>query len=141
MLLRFSGTAGGLTCRTRLMHATALSHSATVAKEEITMIEVNLTYDLLQGIDSKAYSEWALKTVGAVLKAPGLIEFRANRNILGSPQVRSTSLWRSLADWANYTDTDEWRQLETEFRAFISNLRVEIWGPSPVMPEPVRPPK
>ena len=118
-----------------------LSHSTTNAKEEITMIEVNLSYDLLQGIDQKAYGEWALKAVGAVLKSPGLIEFRANRNILGSPQVRSTSLWRSLADWANYNETDEWRQLETEFRGFITNLRVEIWGPSPVMPEPARPAK
>lgn len=105
------------------------------------MIEVNLTYDLLTGIDQKAYSVWAQTAVGAVLEAPGLIEFRANRNILGSPQVRSTSLWRSLTDWANYTETDEWRQLEAEFREFITNLRVEIWRPSPVMPEPMRPTK
>jgi hypothetical protein len=66
----------------------ALSHPATIAKEVNSMIEVNFSYDLLQGIDQKAYGEWALKAVGAVLKSPGIIEFRANRNLLGSPQVR-----------------------------------------------------
>jgi hypothetical protein len=25
-----------------------------------------------------------------------------------------------VADWANYTETDEWRKLETEFRGFIN---------------------
>lgn len=103
------------------------------------MIEVNTTWELLPNIDQHAYGEWAKKTVGAVLKAPGLVEFRANRNILGSPQVRSTAVWQTLADWANYSDSDEWRTLDAELRAFVTNINVEIWGPSPVLPEPVRP--
>ncbi len=51
------------------------------------MIEVNMTYDLVPGIDQKAYGEWAVKTVSAVLKAHGLKEFRANRNILVPYQI------------------------------------------------------
>jgi heme-degrading monooxygenase HmoA len=103
------------------------------------MIEVTLSYGILPNIDQKAYGEWAKKTLGVILQSPGLVEFRANRNLLGDPQVRSTTVWKSLADWANYTDSDEWRALEEEARGFVSNLQVEIWGPSPIVPEPLRP--
>ena len=103
------------------------------------MIEVNLSYDLLPNFDQKAYTEWAKKTVGGILKASGLIEFRANRNMLGDPQVRSTSVWKTLADWANYVDSDEWKTREQEARGFVKNIKVEIWGPSPIVTEPLRP--
>ena len=103
------------------------------------MIEVNTTWELLPNIDQEAYGEWARETVGKILKAPGLVEFRANRNILGAPQVRSTAVWQTLADWANYTDSNEWQALDNEFCAFATDIRIEIWGPSPVLPEPVRP--
>jgi heme-degrading monooxygenase HmoA len=103
------------------------------------MIEVNTIWELLSNIDQEAYVEWAKETVGKILKAPGLVEFRAHRNILGSPQVRSTAVWQTLADWANYTDSDEWRALDAGLRAFATDIRIEIWGPSPVLPKPVRP--
>ena len=103
------------------------------------MIEANTTWDLFPDIDREAYGEFAKKAVGAALKAPGIIEFRANRNMLGSPQVRSTSVFKTLADWASFTDSDEWRALEAELRIFATNIKVEVWGPSPVLPEPVRP--
>jgi heme-degrading monooxygenase HmoA len=108
-------------------------------KEENKMIEVNTTWELIPNINQEEYGEFAQKAAGLILKAPGLIEFRASRNILGSPLVRSTSVFKTLADWANFTDSDEWRELEAEFRNFATNIRVEIWGPSPVLPEPVRP--
>lgn len=103
------------------------------------MIEANTTWDLFPNIDQEAYGEFAKKAIGTILKAPGLIEFRASRNMLGSPQVRSTSVFRNLADWASFTDSDEWRALEAELRIFATNVHVDIWGPSPVLPEPVRP--
>ena len=105
------------------------------------MIEVNLTYDLLPGIDQQAYGEWGKKAVEKLLQAPGIIEFRGNRNVLGSPQVRSISVWQTLADWARHLESAEWQALESELRAFGSNLKVEIWGPSPVIPDPIRPGK
>jgi hypothetical protein len=46
------------------------------------MIEVNTTWNFLPNIDQQAYGEWAAKTVGTMLKAPGLVEFRAHRNII-----------------------------------------------------------
>ena len=103
------------------------------------MIEVNTTWDLIPDADQEAYGEFAKKAIGTILKAPGLIEFRASRNMLGAPQVRTTSVFRTLSDWAGFADSDKWRGLEAELRNFATNIRVEIWGPSPLLPEPVRP--
>lgn len=104
------------------------------------MTEVNLIYDFVHGFDQQAYQEWAKKAIGTVLQSPGIIEFRAHRNILGFPYVRSTSVWKSLADWANFAESPEWQNIETELRGkFATNVKVEIWGPSPVVPEPLRP--
>lgn len=103
------------------------------------MIENNMTYELRPNLDQRAYGEWAKKAIGVILQAPGVVEFRAYRNLLGSPQVRSTTVMQTLADWAKFVDTDEWRTLEAELRAFATDIRIQVWGPSPVLPEPVRP--
>ena len=103
------------------------------------MIESNMVYDLLPCIDQQAYQQVAKKAIGLVLQSPGLVEFRANRNVLGSPQVRATSVWQTLADWANFSESSGWLELEAEMRTFVTNLRFELWGPSPVVPEPLRP--
>jgi len=105
------------------------------------MIEVNMTYDFLPGIDQQAYGEVARRAIAAVLEAPGFVEFRANRNVLGSPQVRSSTVWRTLADWAKFSESSGWPALEAEFRTFVTNLDVQIWGPSPLVSEPLRPGK
>ncbi len=37
-----------------------------------SMIECDLTYDLLPGVDMKGYVEWAKKTIGTMGKQPGM---------------------------------------------------------------------
>jgi len=112
-------------------------------KEEVKrMIEVNLKYDLLPGMDQQSYVEWAKKAIGTTLKTPGLVEIRAYRSMLGSPQVQVTSVWQTMADWAKFNESDGWRALSDELKAsFATNVNVEIWGPSPIIPKPLRPGK
>jgi len=105
------------------------------------MIEKILTWDVLPGVDLKAYGALSKKTAETIAKQPGMIEFRASRNLLGNPQVRVSVMWKSLEDWAKFAETDVWHSLEAECRTFATNIRVELWGPSPVMPEPLRPAK
>jgi len=105
------------------------------------MIEANKTYDLLPGIDQQAYVQAAQKMIRAMLQAPGIIEFRANRNMLGSPRVRITTLWETLADWAKFDESAERHALESELLAFTTNISVQLWGPSPIVTEPLRPSK
>ena len=104
-----------------------------------TTIEVNVSYDFLPGIDQKAWAEFAKNTSATYMKQPGLIEYRANRNVLGSPQVRVTTVWQSLSDWAKFVQSKEWEAIQAQLRTFVTNIHIEIWGPSPVVPKPLRP--
>lgn len=106
------------------------------------LIEVNLRYDLLPGVDQQAYVEWAKKAIRLGLKAKGSIEGRSNRNVLGSPQIRATFIWETLGDWATFAESPEWQSLLSELHASLGkNITIEIWGPSPVAPESIRPTK
>ncbi len=104
-----------------------------------TTVEVQHTWDLLPGIDKKAYAEFVKNAVATYMKVPGLVEYRANRNLLGSPQVQSTMVWQSLGDWAKFAVSEEWAAVETQRRTFVTNYRIEIWGSSPMVPKPLRP--
>lgn len=66
-----------------------------------------------------------------------MLEFRANRSMLGDPMARTVTVWRSLEDWAKFSE-GPWQQIGLEFRGFASHLHVELWGPSPVVKETVR---
>jgi len=90
-------------------------------------------------MDYGAYLAFVNNAVERERHAEGFLELRAHRSIVGSRQVRVTHVWKSLADWAKFVDSAENRALDAELRSFVENVEMQIWGPSPVMPEPVRP--
>lgn len=98
------------------------------------MIEVVMTFNLWPDIDMQAYKEWVAKVGDLVRKQPGLLEFRANRNMLGDPSQRSVTVWKSIQDWSKF-DEGPWQQISLEFRRFATNIKVELWGPSPIVPD------
>jgi hypothetical protein len=104
------------------------------------MLEVCVNYDLLPGVNQDTYGGWAKKAIATMLRQHGIVEFRAHRNVLGSPEVRTTSVWRSGADWIAFAEGG-WKPLEQELRGLATNVRIEVWGPSPLVPEPLRPGK
>ncbi len=104
------------------------------------MLEVCVAYDLLPGVNADTYGAWAKKAIATTLKQPGLVEFRAHRNLLGSPQVRTTTVWRSGPEWFAFAD-GAWKAVEQELRGLATNVHMEVWGPSPLVPEPLRPGK
>jgi heme-degrading monooxygenase HmoA len=115
-----------------------MSTTAFDFRKENAMIEVAFTYDLAPGIDLKAYTNLARRATDMMKAAEGFIEFRAHRNLTGSPQVRRTSVWESLSHWATVAQTQEFQNMTAEFRMYVTNLDVQLWGPSPLVPEPIR---
>ncbi len=103
------------------------------------MIEVNKTYDLLPGIDQQAYLEYSKRALATMLKAPGIVEIRAYRSLLGSPHVRLSLVWQTLADWARFAESPERHMLDTGLFKFATDIGLELWGPSPAVPETLRP--
>jgi heme-degrading monooxygenase HmoA len=103
------------------------------------MIEVTITWNLKADINSQAYEEFANKATRLYLNAPGFVEFRVHRNLLGSPTVRATYVWQSLADWAKFFESAELQALGAELRTFATDIETQLWGPSPIIPEPQRP--
>lgn len=103
------------------------------------MYETCTTYDFLPGMDQEAYLTFVKSAVGNMLQAPGLVELRSQRNVLGSPQLRLTLVWQSLNDWVNFNESGGGKTLAATMLTFTTNTKTEIWGPSPVLPEPLRP--
>lgn len=103
------------------------------------MIEVAFTYDFHPNIDEKAYAKVAKKATAMMLQAEGFVEFHAHRNLTGSPHVRRTSIWKSLKHWAALAQQPEFQDVTAEFRKYVTNLQVTLWGPSPLLPEPIKP--
>ena len=99
------------------------------------MIEVNIYFTLLPGKDQAAYANLAKAVIDMALEAPGIVEVKGHRNLLNAPQVRHTTVWKSLADWANFEESVEWQEAWAEMNPYLSNIHIEIWGPSPMHPE------
>jgi hypothetical protein len=50
------------------------------------------------------------------------------------------SVWQTLEDWAKF-DQGAWQPIQAELRGFAGNISIELWGPSPVLAQPIRPAK
>ena len=103
------------------------------------MIEVAFCYDFLPNIDEKSYAKMAREATSLMLKADGFIELHANRNLIGSPHVRRTSVWKSFAHYAKFVETPEFQKITHDFRMYVTNIDVQFWGKSPLVPDPIRP--
>jgi antibiotic biosynthesis monooxygenase (ABM) superfamily enzyme len=87
----------------------------------------------------EAYTAWAKASLPKLLAVPGLVEFRGYRPITGSSQIVTTYEFADLASWATWYTHKDVQQLTNERRTFTVNEVSELWGPSPVVPEPIRP--
>ena len=89
-----------------------------------------------------AFIKWATEsTIPRILKVTGLVEFRSYRPVTGSHQIASTYEFVDMAACAAWLAHDDYQTLMDEFRPFATNVTTELWGPSPVVPEPLRPKK
>jgi heme-degrading monooxygenase HmoA len=87
------------------------------------------------------YAQWADSAVSRLLSVPGVVEFRAFRPLTGDRQAGVTYEFTDLVSWAAWRSNETVMKVWDEARAFMDNSRAELWGPSPVVPEPIRPGK
>ena len=86
-----------------------------------------------------AYAKWAPDAIKRILSVPGLVEFRAYRPSSGASQVVVTYEFADMSAWTTWNSNAEVQKVTEEIRTLALNVNVEIWGPSPIIPEPIRP--
>ena len=85
------------------------------------------------------YVEWAKSAIARMSAIPGIVEFRAYRPATGSYQVALTYEFADMKAWAAWNSNEDIQKLWDEAREYITNVSYELWGPSPIVPEPIRP--
>jgi len=89
----------------------------------------------------EAYMKWTESAIKRTLAAPGVVEFRAYRPVSGASQVVVTYEFADLATWAAWNGNEDVQKVLEELRTLALNVNIEVWGPSPVVPAPIRPGK
>ncbi len=89
----------------------------------------------------EAYLKWTEGAIKRALGAPGVVEFRAYRFAVGDRQVVITYEFADLAAWAAWRDNADVKKVLDELHTLALNVTSELWGPSPVVPKPIRPGK
>ena len=104
------------------------------------MVLYVVSYDIIPD-KAGAYFEWAQTAIPRAMALPGLVEFRAYRGVAGErgEQVILTYEFANMADFAAYWSHEDMRKMDDELQSFTANQSAQIWGPSPVVPEPIRP--
>ena len=86
-----------------------------------------------------AYEEWTQGAITRTLGAGGVAEFRGYRPASGPHQVVVTFEFADMNAWAKWNNQDATQEVLTELRTLANDVTTELWGPSPVVPEPIRP--
>jgi quinol monooxygenase YgiN len=86
-----------------------------------------------------AYLKWTESAIKRSLAVPGVVEFRAYRPATGASQVVTTYEFADLVAWAAWQSNGDMQELMDELRSLALNVNIEVWGPSPVVPAPIRP--
>jgi quinol monooxygenase YgiN len=87
----------------------------------------------------EAYLKWTEGAIKRTLAVPGVVEFRAYRSVTGSSQLVTTHEFADLAAWAAWSSNPDCLKVMLELHTLALNVTVDVWGPSPVVPVPIRP--
>jgi quinol monooxygenase YgiN len=87
----------------------------------------------------EAYLEWTQGAIRRTLAVPGVVEFRAYRPASGTSQVVITYEFADLASWAAWYGHEGTQKVLDELHTLALDVTLELWGPSPVVPAPIRP--
>ncbi len=87
----------------------------------------------------EAYLEWLKSSMPRTIGIPGLVEFRGYRGVSGTPEIVATYEFADLSKWAAWYSHEEAQKVWSELHTLALNVTAELWGPSPVAPEPIRP--
>jgi quinol monooxygenase YgiN len=102
----------------------------------LAVVKYDIHPDKLQ-----AFQKWVEGAIPRLLSVPGVIEFRSYRGAAGAPQIVGTVEFADMSAWAAWSSNEEVQKTVAELHTLAVNVTNELWGPSPVVPAPMRPGK
>ena len=87
----------------------------------------------------QAYAAWSKSAIQRTLAAGGVTEFRGYRPASGAFQVVVTYEFATMAAWAAWQEEESVQAVFSEVHTLVTDVTAELWGPSPIMPQPIRP--
>jgi len=90
---------------------------------------------------AEAYLKWTGEAIKRTVGVKGVVEFRAYRPASGAGQVVITYEFADMANWAAWQANENIQKVFDELHTLALNVTSELWGPSPVVPAPIRPGK
>lgn len=97
-----------------------------------------MKWDIRPGMEDE-YANWAQSAVKKLLSVPGVIEFRAFRPITGCHQVSVMYEFEDMQAFDSWYSNEDTKKGLADGQVYIANCKTDLWGPSPVVPEPIRP--
>jgi quinol monooxygenase YgiN len=88
---------------------------------------------------AEAYATWSKGAIQRTLGAGGVTEFRGYRPASGAFQVVVTYEFADMAAWAAWHETETVQAVLTEVHTLANDVTSDLWGPSPIVPQPIRP--
>ncbi len=89
----------------------------------------------------EAYATWAKSVIPRQLAVKGVVEFRGYRPATGAHRIVVTYEFADMAAWAAWDSHEDIQKARNELNTFATDVTTELWGPSPVVPAPIRPGK
>jgi antibiotic biosynthesis monooxygenase (ABM) superfamily enzyme len=109
-------------------------------RREIEMVLYIMKWDIHPD-KAEAYLKWTEGAIKRTLGVKGVVEFRAYRPVSGDRQAVVTYEFPDMATWAAWQGHEDTQKVLTELHTVALNVSLELWGPSPVVPAPIRPGK
>ena len=89
----------------------------------------------------EAYAKWTKSAIQRQMAVKGVVEFRAYRAAAGTHRMVVTYEFADMAAWAAWESHEDIQKTRNELDTLATDVTTELWGPSPVVPAPIRPGK
>jgi len=91
------------------------------------MVESIFTYNLAAGIGEDLHRDLLKTMLTTLLHDKKIIEFRSQRNLMGSPSSKLSIYWEHATHWAAFIEMDEWQRLLRKLGPRTTDLKIELW--------------
>lgn len=92
------------------------------------MVESIFTYNLAPGIGEDLHQDLLREMLTTLLHDKKILEFRSQRNLMGSPSSKLSIFWEHATHWAAFIEMEEWQKLLRKLGPRTTDLRIELWS-------------